>query len=510
MGVSSYIRIRQYRSPLRVVAAMLWRSREAQAQRAEKFKKEIEELYNQNKQQEVLLQLAKDEADALREHFSEVQAKLQALENQSVRLPIDPVLPYHGYGPQMIALCINLAQKVGLRGAESSLQLFHDCYGITDKVPDWTTIRTWMQRVGVAAIDVPLESADDWVWLADHSCQIGPEKALVVLAVRASKMPPPGTALKHEDLHVLIVQPGTQWKTEDMAKAYEALAEKYGAPMALVVDGAPELRDGAEVLKKQRPDMLVLNDFKHRAANILKATVGKDEQFTKFNSLVGSTRSAIQQTELAHLTPPSSKPKSRFMNLAAILNWAAMILWLLDHPAAKGRLGITDKRLTEKLGWVREFSEDIAAWNECQNVVSASVTFINEQGLYRGATKELRESMGDPLTFPASSEVKRRLLEFVQESEELLREGQRLPISTEILESSFGLYKQLERQHSKGGFTSLLAAFGSLLRPVTPQTIKRDFTRVSVKQMRAWVTKNLGSTLTSKRHIAYKEFANAA
>ena len=263
----------------------------------------------------------------------------------------------------MIALCINLAQNVGLRGAESALQLFHDCYGITDKVPCWTTIRTWMQRVGVAAIHVPLESADDWVWLADHSCQIGPEKALVVLAVRASKMPPPGTALKHEDIHVLIVQPGTQWKTEDVAKAYEELAEKYGVPMAIVVDGAPELRDGAEVLKKQRPDMLVLNDFKHRAANILKAVVGKDEQFTKFNSLVGSTRSATQQTELAYLTPPSSKPKSRFMNLAAILNWAAMILWLLDHPEAKGRIGITDERLTEKLCWVREFSEDIAAWN---------------------------------------------------------------------------------------------------------------------------------------------------
>ena len=109
-----------------------------------------------------------------------------------------------------------------------------------------------------------------------------------------------------------------------------------------------------------------------------------------------------------------------------------------------------------------------------------------------------------------ATEVKQRLLEFTQESEKLLSEGQRLPISTEILESSFGLYKQLERQHSKGGFTSLLAAFGSLLRPVTPQSVKRDLARTSVKQMQAWVTKNLGSTLTSKRQTAYKEFANAA
>jgi hypothetical protein len=197
------------------------------------------------------------------------------------------------------------------------------------------------------------------------------------------------------------------------------------------------------------------------------------------------------------------------MNLAAILTWAAMILWLLDHSDAKGRDEITDERLTQKFGWVREFSEDIAIWNECQDVVSAGVTFINEQGLFRGVTEELRACMGETSS-SMGTDVKRRLLEFTQESEKLLNEGQRLPISTEILESSFGLYKQLERQHSKGGFTSLLAAFGSLLRPVTPETVQRDLARVSVKKMRAWVSQNIGSTLTSKRQTAYREFANAA
>jgi hypothetical protein len=506
--VSSYIRIRQYRSPLRVVAATLLRSRESITRRLEKCKKRIAELCKQGKQQESLLQQAKDEAEALRRQLRELRFQVQTLENQPVRLPIDPVLPCHHYGPTMVALSINLARNGGLRSAESALQLFHDAYGITGEVPHWTTIRTWMQRVGVAAIDLPLEAADDWVWMADHSCQIGNDKVLVVLAVRASKMPPPGTALKHEDLHVLIVQPGTQWKTEDVAKAYEKLAEKYGVPMALVVDGAPELRDAAEVLQKQRPEMIVLNDFKHKAANIMKATVGKDEQFTKFNSLVGSTRNAVQQTELAHLRPPSSKPKSRFMNLAAILHWAAMVMWLLDHPEAKGRAGITDERFAEKLGWVREFSEGIAIWNECQDVVSAGVTFMNEQGLFRGATEALRACMGQTSSSMAA-EVRQRLLEFTQESEKLLSEGQRLPISTEILESSFGLYKQLERQHSKGGFTSLLAAFGSLLRPVSPQSVKRALLHTPVKKMRAWVSENLGSTLTSKRQTAYKEFANA-
>ncbi|MFM9962566.1 MAG: hypothetical protein ACKV2Q_15245, partial [Planctomycetaceae bacterium] len=91
-------------------------------------------------------------------------------------------------------------------------------------------------------------------------------------------------------------------------------------------------------------------------------------------------------------------------------------------------------------------------------------------------------------------------------SESQLREGERLPLSTEILESSFGLYKQLERQQSKGGFTSLLASFGSLLRPTTPESIQKAFSRVSVKDTRTWIKTHLPETLTSKRQTAYREF----
>jgi hypothetical protein len=107
------------------------------------------------------------------------------------------------------------------------------------------------------------------------------------------------------------------------------------------------------------------------------------------------------------------------------------------------------------------------------------------------------------------------LLRFVRESElQLARlppdSVQRVPLSTEILESSFGLFKQLERQQSKGGFTSLLAAYGSLLHVSTPESIRRDFAQVSVQDMRAWVREKLGTTLASKRQTAYQEFRDAA
>ena len=197
------------------------------------------------------------------------------------------------------------------------------------------------------------------------------------------------------------------------------------------------------------------------------------------------------------------------MNLAATLMWAQMALWQLGHPQSAARREITAARMTEKLGWLRTFREDIRCWGACQDVVSASVTFVNEQGLSRGTADRLAAELNTLCKCDDSRAVADQLVDFVRQSEAKLSEGQRLPLSTEILESSFGLFKQLERQHSKGGFTSLLAAFGALLKPATPESIRRDFARVSVKQMRAWVTENLKTTLASKRQTAYSEFKKA-
>lgn len=492
------------------LAGGLWRSRERMAAKCRRLKQRVEELRKQirdlqsERQQERQSNAAV--LDELRERHRQWEHDGRVLDESALRLPEDPSLGTHGYGARMISLCVNVAQKVGLRAAQSVLQIVFEWQGLPQQIPHWTTIRGWMQRVGVAALEEPVEPADDWIWMADHSNQIGPEKALVVLGVRASQLPPPGTPLTHAEVRVLAVEPDTTWKREDMAQAYEELAQRFGTPRAVLVDGAAELRDGAEVLKSQRADTIVLGDFKHKAANVLKSVVGGDERFAEFQTQVGQTRSAIQQTELAHLVPPGKRPKARFMNLASTLHWAAVVLWLLDHPEAKGRAAITPQRLKDKLGWLGEYAADVARWGACQNVVSIGVTFVNEHGLSHGAAQQFRELVASELTHDASREVADRLTAFLKESELLLRAGERLPLSTEILESSFGLYKQLERQQSQGGFTSLLASFGSLLRPTAPESIRKAFSQVSVKDARRWIREHIRETLTSKRQTAYREF----
>ena len=523
LGTSWIEQARQFKSPLAVVAGFLLRSRETQAERAKNRTQELQQLKKILDQQRRAIGELREQLAEKNSQIARIQIENRGLRNQPMVLPGDPPLPHHEFGPKMISLCVNLARRIGLRPVPDVLKMILDWLGVEAKLPDWTTVRTWMLRVGVAAIKQPIEQADDWIVMADHSNQIGPEKVLAILGVRASKLPPPGQPLRHEDVRVLELTPGTSWKREDMAVAYEQLAERCGVPLAVLVDGAVELREGAETLQKRRENMLILGDFKHYAANVLKKVVGKDERYAQFTTQLGRARSAIQQTELAHLTPPSPKPKARFMNLAPTLRWAKMVSWQLSHPHSQARHEITAARMNDKLGWLRGFRDDIDRWHSCQEVVCAASTFVNEQGLFRGATRQLRDHLRtqrnsagqDRLKDQDRRQVTARLLRFVRAAELQLAQlppdsVQRVPLSTEILESSFGLFKQLERQHSKGGFTSLLAAYGSLLHTSTPESIRRDFAQVSVLDMRAWVREKLGQTHASKRQTAYQEFRNAA
>lgn len=477
----------------------------------EKCKAIENELHEKDRELESISAELKKRDDLIASQTSRIrdlEETLTAAESDQapVRLPDDPPLYRHQYGRRMISLSVNLAAKIGLRAAERVLKIIFDWLGVPCDIPTWQSIRGWMQRVGLARMTKPPKKGEVWHWLVDHSVQIGNEKVLAVVAVPASKLPARGQALKHEDLSLLTIVPGTSWKAEDVGKVYQSLEQKFGTPRSISSDGARELHEGAKSLKNSGVNTVLVRDFKHYLANQFEALIGTTPRFSEFIKQVTSTRSAVQQTELSHLGPRSLKKKARFMNMGDLLNWAKMARWQLEHPETQARQDIADERMEAKLGWLREFDSEIPIWWECQQIISSGVKFISENGIFRGAAKEFQKLNRDHTTHATSRQLLERSCTFLEKFEGPLKRNERLPMSTEILESCFGLYKQLEGQHAKGGFTQLLVAFGALLEPTTPESIQDDFARVKVQDVKDWCTTNLSKTLTSKRQAAYREY----
>lgn len=211
-------------------------------------------------------------------------------------------------------------------------------------LPTHEAIRGWMQRVGLARMQLA-EQADGGTWLVDHTNQIGREKVLTVLRVRA--LPPAGQALRHEDVEVLAATPGTASKREDVAREYARLAARFGTPAAIVTDGAVELRESVSVLEIQGNTPRVFRDVKHVLANKLEALLKRDADYDAFAQRLGQSRAALQQTELAHFTPPPFQTKARFMNLQPTIRWAAAALWHLNHPDSASCRDVSRERLEE-------------------------------------------------------------------------------------------------------------------------------------------------------------------
>jgi len=506
--------IGQYKSSWYEIARNLFRSRNTQRARAKKLAEENRELRSQMEQLAERWREAELLREQARQQLRQQQQETEELRRQPLVLPSDLPLPHHTFGPKMISLCLNLCKEIGFRPAETALRIIFDWLGIQAAVPSFDAIRIWACRLGVAQLRSPVEG-DDWIWMVDHSNQIGQEKVLQIIGIRVADLPPLGETLPLEKMRVLATIPGTNWTRDDVRREYKKLAERIGAPRYLLADGAVELRESADALEIEGETPVVLRDMKHYAANVFEQLIGKDERFQEYLSKLGRTRSAVQQTELGHFTPPPQKPKARFMNLGPALRWGTMISYHLSNSHSKSRQGITAKRMNEKLGWVRDFRDELGVWNRCEEVMQASLRFINRHGVYRGVADKLKAELDrvraeHPPDCEPSATMASKLTAMVADSEALLGEGDRAWLSTENLESLFGRYKRLEGQHSKGGFTSLLAAMPMLLTNWTSKCVREGLSKVSVKEMKAWVKDALGPTLTSKRVAAYQESAAAS
>ena len=329
------------------------------------------------------------------------------------------------------------------------------------------------------------------------------------LAIRAKDLLPPGQTLAREKLRTLAVVPGTQWKREDVREVYRELQSEHGTPKFLLSDAAVELRESADVLQNASKSTILLGDFKHFAANALERVLMSNDRFKSYLADLGRSRCQIQQTELSHFSPATMKTKARFMNLGPVLRWGQMVSYHASRPFSRSRKEISAERFNQKLGWIRGYRNELALWNRCQGIIQIGLRLINREGLCHGTSEKLRQAFEserqDQPTCPTIQNLKETLIEFVHENESKLPVGERAWLSTENLESSFGAFKQLEGQQSKGGFTSLVAAMPMLQHHWDRESVRECLQSVSTKQMRTWVASNLGQTLTSKRRIAFQE-----
>jgi hypothetical protein len=339
---------RKFKSPLRCLFASVSRSRNAWKERVAGLRRRICELQSQLKD-------CRDQLDVARQEARQARQELQRAREESHSRPGQrwQTLPGHQYSAEMIALSCQFGSIAGFRAAPKLLQCICEALDLNWKVPSHDAVRNWTCRIGVALLEN--EKADDWIWMVDHSVQLGKMCVLVVLGIRHDEVPK-ARPLKRSDLSVMAVLPGESRNKEIVTEQLQELSKQLGLPLAILSDGASELKAAINKLAENAGKTVInISDIKHRISCGLKSLLSGEEDFQDFFALAGATAATIRQTELDHLQPPRRKDKCRFMNIHREIDWATMVLSELDRRA-EGSDEYT-QRLREKLGWVADFRE---------------------------------------------------------------------------------------------------------------------------------------------------------
>jgi hypothetical protein len=397
-----------------------------------------------------------------------------------------------------------LEARTSMAAASAVLAVICPDQSAAGEIPHPTTGRGWLLRLGLYKLQQAIEPADDWVWLADHVVQIGTEKCLMIAGLRLRDLPPPGQCLELKHLRPLAVLPVEQSNQELVQQQLQGLAARAGVPRAVVSDEGSDLRGGIQRFQQCHPDTACLSDIAHFAARRLKRRLEKNARWQAFVHQVGQTKFATAQTELGFLTPPRQRSKARFLNLGPLLSWATKTLAVLDQRPAVVQQSATDERVEAKFGWLREYRGELEEWWEWQALAEAAMARVRGEGYHLGVAGQLEADLGPLVRQASGEELRGELVNFVTQQSAAARVGERLPGSSEVLESSFGKWKSLEGEHAKGGFTHLLLGYAALLGETTTELIGRALSATPMKHVTRWCREHLGSTLQAKRTLAYR------
>lgn len=411
----------------------------------------------------------------------------------------------HQYSVGQITLTLQLmaTANVSLQAVARVMQLLHPVFEETIETPHWTTGRWWLLRLGYYALCRPKVFAEDWVWMADHSTQAGQQRCLLILGIRLSALPPAGQCLRLAHMEVIALDVVEKSDKQVVYQQLCAAAEKTGVPRAILHDNGGDLAGGIALFEKKHPSTVGIYDVTHKAACLLKARLDNDPIWKAFCTQVGQLKFHTYQTELAFLVPPSPRTKARFMNLGEFIKWARETLAVVKEPPTTVLEHVTRERVEEKFGWLRAYAEPLRHWSQMQLVIDTVNDFVRSNSHYRGSATALsRQLRRLALASPAVT-LRDELVAFVRQESQKASKEERLPGSTEVLESTFGKQKQIEGSQSKGGFTGLVLALPALLGTITVDTVRAALEFAKTADVIQWIKDNVGQSHQSKRRLAY-------
>lgn len=378
------------------------------------------------------------------------------------------------------------------RKAAKSLEVFNFMFeGLLGDAPCHTTIRTWLAKLGLDAIkNRPVSIEEAYAIILDASISVGDQQLLLALKVPADHT---GKALTHSDEEVVGMAVSESWPAAKVKKFCEEInKEQKHEPEYYITDNGKNLKTaiGALNLPHHR-------DISHTLAVYLKRIYEKDEEFAAFKSLVANTKH-LALTGFAYLMPPKQRSMARFMNMYPIVDWAKKML--RNYPRMNRDEKYYYSFIPRNASLVEELDEVLAAYTDIMRI-------CKQEGFSHATVNRCKTILAQRML--DGSQRMRRLrsliVDYLDKESELLDEGHPVHnISSDIIESEFGIFKDSMPSNKTSGFTEsiLYIPLRSKVAKLTDANkidVKAIMERRTVKQVKLWKKERLRPNPRTKR-----------
>lgn len=359
------------------------------------------------------------------------------------------------------------------------------------RVPSHSTILLWVKKYGHYRLTIEHEQSDDWVIILDESVQFGQNRLLFICGIRQSQIDF-SRPLGYQDLVPLSLISKSSWKGEDIKEQIEKIEERIGKICYAVADHGNPIKKAIRLMGLPH-----IYDITHCISLILEHIYKEDVVFRSYTKSLAHLRATQPLGKMSHVLPPAQRVSARFMNLKPLSDWGIAVLGLLDRKPQD----FEDER--ENLKWVNGYRALILELSVLNNIINEIQFIIKSKGLSCETAKDCLQIL-DKGNTDKLVRFKNEMAQYLKDTLNAVKRFDRILCSSDVIESSFGKYKNYLQSNPMVGITNLSLSLAAFTGNLSAKEILVACQGSHVRKIEEWTALNLGKTTLSKRLAVLK------
>lgn len=334
----------------------------------------------------------------------------------------------------------------------------------------------WIHKIGYYELTKKKERADDWVIILDQSIQLGQDKVLVVYGIREKNIDFT-RPLRFQDLTPLREVSRDKWTGEIIKDVILELQDEIGRIKYAVGDYASDIHKSMKLCKIPH-----VHDLTHKIALLLEKYYKTNPQYLDVIKKMSEMRVKYSQTKSAHIIPPKQRKKSRYQNIKIISDWCEKSLRYIEKNQN------VDPEIYDKLKWLLDYKRFIDDLSSLNRVINDIEKELKHNGLSKKTKKKCCEAINE-LNSEAGHFFRKGLLKYFKQTKELLPRSDKVLISSDIIESAFGKYKNYLSLNPMAGVTNLILCISAFTASLTEESVQEALENTTIYDVKEWTQK---------------------